>query len=108
MQRKSIYTVIAICFLVAVALIQFYFTRNYFLDDTFIHLRIAENFIDTGEFVFNKNQVSSSYPTSSPFYTTLLYILLSFYDSPYITKIANIAAYCMIFYWLIWILYSAT
>lgn len=44
--------------------------RDYLLDDTFIHLRYAKNYLATGSFSYNLGQ--PSFGTSAPLYTLLL------------------------------------
>ena len=66
-------------------------TRNHFLDDTFIHLRIARNIVEKG--IYSFNGIESDFSTSSPLYTTILSLGLRIWDSPYIAKILNISFY---------------
>ena len=62
---------IALC--AAVAAILLYRTRYLFLDDAFIHLRIASHLAQEGLYSFNGDR--PSFGTSSPLYTLLLALL---------------------------------
>ena len=68
-----------------------FITRNHFLDDTFIHLKIAKNILEKG--IYSFNGIESDFSTSSPLYTTILSLGLRIWDSPYIAKILNISFY---------------
>ena len=70
-------------------------TQNHFLDDTFIHLRIASNILEKGFYSFNG--IERDFSTSSPLYTGILSLGLSFWDSPYLAKFINIFAFILIF-----------
>ena len=47
-----------------------FITKNHFLDDTFIHLKIAKNILEKG--IYSFNGIESDFSTSSPLYTTIL------------------------------------
>lgn len=66
-------------------------TRNHFLDDTFIHLKIASNIVEKG--IFSFNGITKDFSTSSPLYTTLLSFGLRIWESPYLAKTLNIIFY---------------
>jgi hypothetical protein len=74
--------------------VEIYFTKNHFLDDAFIHLRIAENLIDNGFYSFNG--LSEDFSTSSPLYTGLLAALSSVHRTPYLPKIVNLVVYFIV------------
>lgn len=69
-------------------------TRSHFLDDTFIHLRIAANLIKTGHYSFNIGQ--GEFSTSSPLYTTLLGFLLHAWNVPHAAKALNLLVWTVI------------
>jgi len=56
--------------------------RGYITDDTFIHLRYAENLLHHGEFSFNPGQ--SSYGATSPLWIFGLAMLLKLGLSPFV------------------------
>ena len=66
-------------------------TRNHFLDDTFIHLKIASTLVEKG--IYSFNGITKDFSTSSPLYTTLLSLGLRIWDSPYLAKTLNIIFY---------------
>ena len=66
-------------------------TRNHFLDDTFIHLKIASNIVEKG--IYSFNGITRDFSTSSPLYTTLLSLGLRIWESPYLAKTLNIFFY---------------
>jgi hypothetical protein len=65
--------------------------RMMFLDDAFIHLRIADNLRDAG--IFSFNGLGPSYCTSSPLYTALLAALSRLDDGPFLPKIVGLVIY---------------
>jgi hypothetical protein len=69
--------------------------RQLFLDDAFIHLRIAENLRHLGIYSFNGD--APAYCTSSPLYTALLAGLLTFYDGVLLPKIVSVIIYVALF-----------
>jgi hypothetical protein len=69
--------------------------RMLFLDDTFIHLRIARNLHDFGFYSFNGDL--ASYCTSSPLYTALLATLLTVFSGPLVPKIMGTLIYGALF-----------
>ena len=72
-----------------------YITKNHFLDDTFIHLKIAKNIIENGIYSFNGSE--KDFSTSSVLYTSILSIGLRIWDSPYLVKIINVVVYFLIY-----------
>lgn len=54
-----------------------YFTQYSYLDDAYIHLRIAKNLANFGYYTFNG--YSPTYSTSSPLYTGFLALLWQVY-----------------------------
>ncbi len=75
----------------ASAIYGLFITKNHFLDDTFIHLKIAKNILEKG--IYSFNGIESDFSTSSPLYTTILSLGLRIWDNPYIAKILNIIFY---------------
>lgn len=75
-------------YIIALALISIYvsvillITRYHFLDDAFIHLRVAHNLLDRGYISFNG--LSPHYVTSSPLYSLILSMLSFFSRSSFI------------------------
>lgn len=61
---------LSILALVSIVLYSFWMFRQYILDDTFIHLRYAKNYLTTGSLSYNLGQ--PSFGTSAPLYTVLL------------------------------------
>ena len=95
-QKKfSFWKISLIIFTSISALYGLYITRNHFLDDTFIHLKIASNLLEKG--IYSFNGITSDFSTSSPFYTTFLSLGLRIWDSPYLVKIINIVVYFLIY-----------
>src|SRR5205823_15132990 len=88
-RRRLISTVLALC--AAMAALMLAQTRELFLDDTFIHLRIAGNLAAHG--VYSFNGVIPAYSTSSPFYAALLATLWKVLPSIWLPKIVGVAAY---------------
>ena len=85
-------TVLAVALLcVALAALMLVQTRNLFLDDTFIHLRIASNLATHDVYSFNGDV--PAYSTSSPLYTALLAMLWKLMPMVWLPKIVGIAAY---------------
>jgi hypothetical protein len=70
-------------------------TRHLFLDDAFIHLRIARNIVNHGFYSFNGDE--PTYSTSSPLYTYLLAIFWEIQPSSLILKYINVATYLLLF-----------
>jgi len=74
------------------------FTRHLFLDDAFIHLRIAQNLAAHGFFSFNGD--ISSYSSSSPLYTSLLAFFWKLAPTIYLPKAIGIVVYVALFYFV--------
>jgi hypothetical protein len=66
-------------------------TRDLFLDDTFIHLRIASNLAAHGIYSFNGD--APAYSTSSPLYTALLAGLWKWLHTIWLPKLVGIAVF---------------
>lgn len=66
-------------------------THDLFLDDTFIHLRIAGNLAAHGIYSFNGD--APAYSTSSPLYTALLAVLWKLVDTIWLPKQVGIATF---------------
>ena len=93
-QKKFYYWKISLILLTSItAIYGIYITRNHFLDDTFIHLRIARNIIEKG--IYSFNGIKKDFSTSSPLYTTILSLGLRIWDSPYLAKTINIIFYVL-------------
>lgn len=90
-RRLSIEEQTLVGVLLAAAFGQVFWTRNHFLDDAFIHLRIAEQVRDSGFFSFNGT--APDFSTSSILYTSLLGILSKLHSSPWLPKFANVVVY---------------
>jgi hypothetical protein len=88
-QRPFVALALCLCALVAALLLLQ--TRHMFLDDTFIHLRIARNLATRGIYSFNGD--ARAYSTSSPLYTALLAALWRAWPSIWLPKWVNILAY---------------
>jgi len=69
--------------------------RLLFLDDAFIHLRIAKNLHELGFYSFNGD--SRAYCTSSPLYTALLAALLAVYGGVLLPKFLGVVIYGVLF-----------
>ena len=94
--KKLYYWKISLILLTIISAIYgIFITRNHFLDDTFIHLKIARNIIEQG--IFSFNGIERDFSTSSPLYTTVLSFGLRIWDSPYLAKILNIIIYFFIY-----------
>jgi hypothetical protein len=85
------YEALVLCLCAAVGTLLLLQTRNMFLDDTFIHLRIARNLATSGIYSFNGD--AKAYSTSSPLYTALLAALWRAWPSIWLPKWVNILAY---------------
>ncbi len=81
--------------LLAVVAVELYASRFHFLDDAFIHLRIAHNLLDYGRFVYNRAGNDSG--SSSPLYTTLLAAASLVSRSPIVPKVINVIIYLSLF-----------
>lgn len=88
--------------LVAIVTAELYATRHHFLDDAFIHLRIAHNLLDYGRFVYNPGSVNSG--SSSPLYAALLAGISLASRSPFVPKAVNLVAYIalLLVIWRTW------
>jgi hypothetical protein len=87
--RRTVLAVTLFC--VALSALMLVQTRNLFLDDTFIHLRIASNL--AARDIYSYNGDVPSYSTSSPLYTALLATLWKLLPIIWLPKIVGIAAY---------------
>lgn len=85
------FSIMLFCILTIYAGFLIYISRYHFLDDAFIHLRIAENALNGYGLTFNKQ--SDSFATSSPLYSFLLMTLLANTDGPFLTKYISVFAY---------------
>ena len=95
-KKKLDYWKISLILLTTISAIYgLFITRNHFLDDTFIHLKIARNILENG--IFSFNGIKRDFSTSSPLYTTVLSFGLRIWDSPYLAKILNIFIYFFIY-----------
>lgn len=79
----------------AAALLYAWQARFLFLDDAFIHLRIARMLMAHGYFSFNGD--FAAYCTSSPLYTTLLALADAWAGSPFVPKVLGLCAYTALF-----------
>jgi len=69
--------------------------RYLYLDDAFIHLRIAKNLLDHGFYSFNGD--FPTYCTSSPLFTALLALCSQFVSTPNLPKIVGVLIYSVLF-----------
>lgn len=86
------------CFLFSGIFISTLIGIEHLLDDTFIHLRFAKNFIATGQIFYNQGQ--PSFGTSSLFYLFIISTILRFFSEnnwPIILKIFSILIYLFSF-----------
>ena len=77
----SLARILRLCLAIAVFAVAGYAMRGYITDDTFIHLRYAENLLEYGEFSFNPGQ--HSYGATSPLWIFGLALLLKLGLSPF-------------------------
>ncbi len=77
----SLARILRLCLVIAVFAVAGYAMRGYITDDTFIHLRYAENLLEYGEFSFNPGQ--HSYGATSPLWIFGLALLLKLGLSPF-------------------------
>jgi hypothetical protein len=66
-------------------------STHLYLDDTFIHLRIARNLAEKGFYSFNGD--TPTYSTSSPLYTLLLAVLWPIWPSTVLPKVVGVIGY---------------
>lgn len=66
-------------------------SRRLFLDDAFIHLRIAHGLLAQGFYSFNGDH--PAYCSSSPFFTALLALCSAIYPGDYLPKIVDVIIY---------------
>jgi hypothetical protein len=66
-------------------------STHLYLDDTFIHLRIARNLAEKGFYSFNGD--TPTYSTSSPLYTLLLAVLWPIWPSTVLPKVVGVVGY---------------
>lgn len=85
------FSILITCFFTIYAVFLIYISRYHFLDDAFIHLRIAENAVNGYGLTFNKQ--SDSFATSSLLYSFILMSLLTIIDDPFLTKYISVFAY---------------
>lgn len=69
--------------------------RYLYLDDAFIHLRIAKNLLEHGFYSFNGDR--PSYCTSSPLFTALLALCSAVLSTPYLPKVLGVFIYAALF-----------
>lgn len=84
-------------------------SRNYYLDDAFIHLRYAENFLRTGTFYFNEGQLS--FGASAPLYMMAISATGSLFFRehwPFLVKSAGIIFHLAGIILILWYAFSAT
>jgi hypothetical protein len=91
-QVKKLFTVLVLPFVI----LQLIFSRFHFLDDAFIHLRIAHNLLDLGYFAYNAGE--PSFATSSPLYTLVLALFSIFLRTPLLPKAVDILVYLVILF----------
>ena len=70
-------------------------SRLHFLDDTFIHLRIANNILEKG--IFSFNGLEKDFSSSSPLYTLILSFGLKIWQSPFLPKLINVIIYFYVY-----------
>jgi hypothetical protein len=81
--------------LAAVAGFYVWEARYLYLDDAFIHLRIAKNLLDHGFYSFNGDL--PAYCTSSPLYTALVALCYHVLSTPTLPKIMGVLIYAVLF-----------
>ena len=84
----------AVALFLLLAAAQLGFSRVHFLDDAFIHLRIAHGLIDKGTFAYNEGLPGFS--TSSPLYTTLTAAVSLVSRNPLVPKLVNLLIYAVL------------
>lgn len=77
------------------ASVYLWLSRALFLDDAFIHLRIAHGLLAHGFYSFNGDR--PAYCSSSPLFTALLAMGSWFYGGDYLPKIVDVAVYAALF-----------
>lgn len=77
------------------SLVLIFITRYHFLDDAYIHLRIAKNLVDHGFYSFNGD--IPTFSTSSPFYTALLSSIWIGTHQILLPKYVNLVVYFILF-----------
>lgn len=77
-----------------VVVILLFVSRFHFLDDAFIHLRIAHSLVDNGYYSFNGDE--PQFASSSPLYTALLSACSFISRTPMLPKLVNIPIYLLL------------
>ena len=83
------YLAVTICAVAAIVVMTG--STHLYLDDTFIHLRIARNLAEKGFYSFNGD--TPTYSTSSPLYTLLLAVLWPIWPSTVLPKAVGVIGY---------------
>jgi hypothetical protein len=83
------YLAVALCAVAAVVVMAG--STHLYLDDAFIHLRIARNLAEKGFYSFNGD--TPTYSTSSPLYTLLLAVLWPIWPSTVLPKAVGVIGY---------------